>query len=56
MWCDFLSSPESLYVLNDTPQGWKSADAQKQMKIEEYQYDSHDKYWGSNRGTISSTK
>ena len=46
VWCGFLSSPESRYVLNDSPQGWKSADAQKQMKIEEYQYDPQDQYWG----------
>lgn len=45
-WCEFLSSPESLYVLNDSPQGWKSPAARKALQIEEYQHDPADEYWG----------
>ena len=29
VWCEFLSSPASLYVLNDSPRGWKCAAAKK---------------------------
>jgi phosphatidylserine decarboxylase len=34
-WCDFLSSPASLYVINDSPRGWKCASAKKSTKIEQ---------------------
>ena len=33
VWCDFLSSPESVYVINDTPRGWKCAAARKYRGI-----------------------
>ncbi len=46
VWCEFLSSERSLYVLNDTPSGWKCAAAQKAVHIHDYQYDSDDTYWG----------
>jgi phosphatidylserine decarboxylase len=46
VWCEFLSSPDSLYILNDSPKGWKCAAAQKSTKMQEFVYDSHDKYWG----------
>ncbi len=45
-WCEFLSSRESLYVLNDSPSGWKCADAQRAVGIEQYEYDPHDEHWG----------
>jgi phosphatidylserine decarboxylase len=45
-WCGFLSSEKSLYVLNETPSGWKCAAAQKAMNIQDYQYDPDDAYWG----------
>lgn len=45
-WCDFLSSPASLYVINDSPRGWKCAAARKSMKIEQFQYKPRDKHWG----------
>ena len=45
-WCVFLDSPESLYVLNDSPQGWKCPEAQRRMGIDECEYDPSDKYWG----------
>ena len=37
-WCDFLRSPASLYVINDSPRGWKCASARKATRIEEFQY------------------
>ncbi len=46
VWCDFLSSEKSLYVLNDTPNGWKCPAARKAMSIDEYQYNPNDRYWG----------
>ncbi len=45
-WCDYLSSPASLYVINDTPRGWKCAAARKATGIEEYQYKPREKHWG----------
>ena len=45
-WCDFLSSPKSLYVINDTPRGWKCASARKSTRIEEFQYKPREKHWG----------
>ena len=46
VWCDFLSSPESLYVLNDSPRGWKCASARKSTRIEQYQHRPREKHWG----------
>jgi phosphatidylserine decarboxylase len=45
-WCDFLSSPASLYVINDSPRGWKCASAKKSTKIEQFQYKPREKHWG----------
>jgi phosphatidylserine decarboxylase len=45
-WCQFLDSPASLYVLNDSPSGWKSAAAQKAVGIEQFEYDPADEHWG----------
>jgi phosphatidylserine decarboxylase len=45
-WCEFLSGPESLYVLNDSPSGWKSAAARKSVGIEQYEHDPGDEHWG----------
>ena len=53
-WCEFLSSPASLYVLNDSPRGWKCAAARKSTRIEEFQYKPREKYWGFAPGTITS--
>ena len=39
VWCEFLSSPDSLYVLNDSPSGWKCAAAQRAVGIEQYEHD-----------------
>ena len=45
-WCEFLNSGDSLYVLNDSPSGWKCAEAQRTVGIEQYQHDPKDKHWG----------
>ena len=45
-WCDFLDSPDSLYVLNDSPSGWKCDAAQRAVGIEQFEHDPDDEYWG----------
>lgn len=45
-WSEFLSGPDSRYVLNDSPAGWKSDEAQQVVGMEEYEYDPEDEYWG----------
>jgi phosphatidylserine decarboxylase len=45
-WCEFLNTPASLYVLNDSPQGWKSATAVADVGMEQYQHDPDDEHWG----------
>jgi phosphatidylserine decarboxylase len=45
-WCKFLSKKDSLYVLNDSPSGWKCAAAQKAVGIEQYEHDPNDEHWG----------
>lgn len=45
-WCDFLSSPRSLYVLNDSPAGWTSQAARRAIGIEQYEHDPSDPHWG----------
>jgi phosphatidylserine decarboxylase len=45
-WCDFLNSPESLYVLNESPSGWTSDAARKAIGIEQYEHDPADPHWG----------
>ena len=45
-WCEFLCSPESLYVINDSPRGWKCASARKTTGIEQFQHKPREKYWG----------
>lgn len=46
VWCDFLSSPDSLYVLNDSESGWTSEAAQRAIGIEQYRHDPADPHWG----------
>jgi phosphatidylserine decarboxylase len=46
VWCEFLSSGDSRYVLNETPTGWKSEAARKAVGIEQYEHDPDDEYWG----------
>ena len=46
-WCEFLSSADSRYVLNDSPSGWKSEAAQQAIGgIEQFEHDPDDEYWG----------
>ena len=45
-WCAFLSSPESLYVINDSPRGWKCASARKSTMIEQFQHEPREEHWG----------
>ncbi len=45
-WCEFLSSSGSLYVLNDSPSGWKSAEARRVVGVDQYEHDPQDEYWG----------
>ena len=46
VWCEFLSSADSLYVINESPSGWKSAEAQETVGIEQYEHDPEDEHWG----------
>ncbi len=46
VWCEFLSSADSLYVLNESPAGWKSAEARQTVGMEQYEHDPEDDYWG----------
>jgi phosphatidylserine decarboxylase len=46
VWCEFLSGSDSLYVLNESPSGWKSADAQRTVGMEQYEHDPDDEHWG----------
>lgn len=45
-WGEFLSSPDSRYVLNDSPQGWKSEAAKQIVGIDDYRHDPAKQYWG----------
>jgi phosphatidylserine decarboxylase len=46
VWSGFLSSSASLYVLNDSPSGWKCEAAREAVGIEQYQHDPQDEHWG----------
>lgn len=45
-WCEFLSGPDSRYVLNDSPAGWKSAEAQQAVGMDQYRHDPDEEFWG----------
>ncbi len=45
-WCEFLDSGDSLYVLNDSPSGWKSAAARRVVGIDQFEHDPGDEHWG----------
>src|SRR6201995_1054235 len=45
-WAEFLNSRPSLYALNDSPTGWKSAQARQAIGIEQYEHDPKDEHWG----------
>ncbi len=46
VWSAFLNSSASLYVLNDSPTGWKSPAAEQAVGIEQYQHDPQQEHWG----------
>jgi phosphatidylserine decarboxylase len=39
VWCEFLDSPESRYVLNDSPGGWLSEEAKATIGIDQFEHD-----------------
>jgi phosphatidylserine decarboxylase len=45
-WGEFLSSPDSRYVLNNSAQGWKSEAAKRIVGIDDYRHDPADEFWG----------
>ena len=45
-WCEFLNTPASLYVLDDSPTGWKSEKAVRDVGIHQFQHDPDDEHWG----------
>ncbi|MBV9819568.1 MAG: phosphatidylserine decarboxylase family protein [Solirubrobacterales bacterium] len=45
-WCEFLSGRDSLYVLNDSPAGWKCAQARRTVGMGQYEHDPEDEHWG----------
>lgn len=45
-WCVFLTSADSLYVLNDSPSGWMSEKAQQAVGMKDYQHDPLAEHWG----------
>lgn len=46
VWCEFLSSGDSRYVLNQTSTGWQSSAACQAVGIEQFEHDPGAKYWG----------
>jgi phosphatidylserine decarboxylase len=46
VWCAFLDSGDSRYVLNDSPTGWKCDAAKRAIGIDQYEHDPEDPYWG----------
>jgi phosphatidylserine decarboxylase len=45
-WCEFLSGRGSLYVLNDSPSGWKSPEAVRAVGMDQFEHDPEDEFWG----------
>ncbi|MCE0767636.1 phosphatidylserine decarboxylase family protein [Pseudonocardia kujensis] len=45
-WSQFLCSPESRYVLNDSDTGWKCTAARRAIGIEQFRHDPGDEHWG----------
>lgn len=46
VWSGYLNSEASCSVLNDSPTGWMSPEAQAQLKMENYIYDPKAPHWG----------
>ena len=45
-WCRFLDSPDSRYVLTDSPGGWRSPEAREAVGIDQFEHDPDDEHWG----------
>jgi phosphatidylserine decarboxylase len=45
-WCEFLNTPASLYVLNESPTGWKSEKAVRDVGMHQFKHDPNDQYRG----------
>jgi phosphatidylserine decarboxylase len=45
-WSEFLSSPESLTVLNDSESGWMGAAAQEAVGMGQFRHDPDTEHWG----------
>ncbi|MDQ4490194.1 phosphatidylserine decarboxylase family protein [Sinomonas sp. ASV486] len=45
-WCEFLSSEDSLYVLNTSSSGWMSEKARQVVGMDDYQHDALAEHWG----------
>jgi phosphatidylserine decarboxylase len=43
---EFLSGPDSRYVLNSSPSGWCSPKAREKIGIEQYEHDENAEHWG----------
>jgi phosphatidylserine decarboxylase len=46
VWSEFLSSDASLYVLDESPTGWKSPAAKRAVGMDQYQHDPQQQFWG----------
>ncbi|HUO40905.1 MAG TPA: phosphatidylserine decarboxylase family protein [Mycobacterium sp.] len=46
VWCEFLDSADSLYVLNESPTGWMCPKARRAIGIDQFVHDPSDKHWG----------
>jgi len=46
VWAGFLNSKESLYVLEDSKNGWMCKEAQEQLHMEDYKYNPDAPHWG----------
>jgi phosphatidylserine decarboxylase len=45
-WCEFLDGPDSRYVLNDSPNGWLSEQAQQTLGMDQFEHDPDAEHWG----------
>lgn len=45
-WCEFLSGPDSRYVLNDSPSGWLSSEADRAIGLDQFEHDATAPYGG----------
>ena len=46
VWAEFLSSPDSRTVLNESPTGWLCPEARAALKLDDYQTKPSEPYWG----------